>query len=112
MLRWMRSGSPIWSPIVNSGLSDIRGSCRIMVIWLPRTRCISRSDLVSRFSPANQSSPPTIRAAGGNKRRMESDVTVLPLPDSPTTPMVSPSFSVKLTPSTALTTRVPFAETK
>src|SRR5439155_18223944 len=34
-------------------------------------------------------------------------VVVLPLPDSPTSPSVSPSRSLKLTPSTALTTRAP-----
>jgi hypothetical protein len=75
-------------------------------------RCISRSDFVSRFSPANQISPPTMRAAGGSKRRMDMDVTVFPLPDSPTIPRVSPSLSVKLTPSTAFTTRDPLAEMK
>ena len=40
-------------------------------------------------------------------RRIESEVIVLPLPDSPTMPMVSPLAREKLTPSTALTTRSP-----
>jgi hypothetical protein len=35
---------------------------------------------------------------------MERDVIDLPLPDSPTMPTVSPRWTSKLTPSTALTT--------
>ena len=38
------------------------------------------------------------------RRSMHRPVLLLPLPDSPTRPKVSPSSIVKLTPSTALTT--------
>ena len=51
--------------------------------------------------------PPTMRPAGGSKPTIDRQVVVLPHPDSPTRPRVSPSFKVKLTPSTALTTRLP-----
>ena len=40
----------------------------------------------------------------GTRRMMESDVTDLPHPDSPTTPNVSPRRTLKFTPSTAFTT--------
>src|SRR5918996_5892653 len=51
--------------------------------------------------------PPTMSLPLGRSRTMEWHVVVLPQPDSPTRPSVSPSLRVKLTPSTALTTRVP-----
>src|SRR2546425_3096397 len=48
-----------------------------------------------------------MRAARGRSPTIERQVVVLPLPDSPTSPSVSPSCRLKLTRSTALTTRVP-----
>ena len=40
---------------------------------------------------------------GSSRRATQRAIVDLPQPDSPTTPSVSPAFSVKLTPSTALT---------
>src|SRR5215813_6864634 len=57
--------------------------------------------------PSKRTAPPTMRAARGSRPTIERHVVVLPLPDSPTSPRVSPSRSVKSTPSTARTTRVP-----
>src|SRR5688572_32131159 len=48
--------------------------------------------------------PPTIRPGGSTSPRIEKPVTVLPQPDSPTSPSTSPGRTAKLTPSTALTT--------
>ena len=48
--------------------------------------------------------PPTMRPGRPMSRRIDSAVMLLPQPDSPTTPSVSPSSIEKLTPSTALTT--------
>jgi len=49
--------------------------------------------------------PSTMRPGGeAISRRMESEVTVLPQPDSPTTASVSPGSTEKETPSTARTT--------
>ena len=48
-----------------------------------------------------------MQAAAGNRPTIDWQTVVLPLPLSPTMPKVSPSRSVKLSPSTALTTRVP-----
>src|SRR4030095_8305921 len=60
-----------------------------------------------RSSPSKRTRPPTMRAARGRRPTIDRHVVVLPLPDSPTSPSVSPSPSEKLTPSTALTTRAP-----
>ena len=49
----------------------------------------------------------TMRAAVGSRRRMARASVVLPEPDSPTTPSVSPARSESETSSTAFTTRVP-----
>ena len=59
---------------------------------LPRTWRISASDLSSRFSPSNIIRPLTMRAAGGSRRRMVSASVLLPEPDSPTMPSVSPAL--------------------
>jgi hypothetical protein len=76
-----------------------------MAIFLPRTRRISAGLFSRRFSPSRSTRPPTIRAAGsGTSRTSERHVTDLPDPDSPTRARVSPSWRVKLTPSTALVT--------
>src|SRR2546423_10193395 len=48
--------------------------------------------------------PLTMRPGSGMRRRMDGAVIDLPLLDSPTMPTVSPLFTSKLTPSTALTT--------
>src|SRR5437773_12003581 len=47
--------------------------------------------------------PPTILPGSGTRRRTDSAVTVLPLPDSPTMPRVSPLPTSRLTPSNAFT---------
>jgi hypothetical protein len=106
-----RIGSPTWLPIVNSGFSDAIGSCRIIAIRLPRTWRISASDFCTRSSPSNSIRPPTIRAAGGSTRMIVSASVLLPEPDSPTMPRVSPAWMRSDTSSTARTTRVPWAET-
>ena len=108
---WTRRGSATWSPTVNSGFSEAMGSCRIIAMRLPRTRRISRSDLVRRSAPSKRTSPSTMRAAVGSRRRRDSASVVLPDPDSPTMPRVSPASSAKETSSTAFVTRVPRAVT-
>src|SRR5262249_8788780 len=59
----------------------------------------------SRFLPRKRILPPTIRPGGSaTSRRIDSEVTLFPLPDSPTTASVSPSRTSNETPSTARTT--------
>jgi len=93
--------------MLKSGFNDAIGSCRIMAIWRPLIRRISRGRFVVISSPANAMLPPTTRAAEGSRPTIDRQVVVLPQPDSPTSPIVSPSPRVKLTSSTALTTRAP-----
>ena len=70
----------------------------------PRTLRISCSGKSSRLRPSSRILPPTTRPGGfGINRRTESAVTLLPQPDSPTTPRVSPLRTVRLTLSTART---------
>ena len=62
---------------------------------LPRMRRISPGDLASRSSPSKCIEPLTMWAAVGSSRKMESASVVLPEPDSPTMPSVSPARSVE-----------------
>jgi len=100
--RWVRIASTSWNRTVYTGLSDVMGSWKIMEISLPRS-CRSRA------APARSRSSPlyTIRPAirpGGNTRPMiDSEVTLLPLPDSPTIDSTSPLPAVNDTLSTACT---------
>src|SRR4030043_1976990 len=76
-----------------------------MEILLPLTFLISDVDSFRMSTPSKRISPPAIRPGGrGTRRMMELAVTVLPQPDSPTSPKVSPASIVKLTSSTALRT--------
>ena len=95
---WISNGSPMMSPTVIRGFSEVYGSC-ITICMLRRSR---------RSSPAAH--PGTgpcprgyARPAVGVSSRISSLASVdLPQPDSPTRPSVSPRRSSKLTPSTAL----------
>src|SRR2546430_270478 len=91
--------------MVNTGLSEVIGSWKIMEMASPRTSRISASDNSSRSRPSNTTLPSTVRPGGDAiRRRIESDVTLLPQPDSPTMASVSPRTTEKETPSTARTT--------
>ncbi len=105
MLWCSTSVSAICRPIVSTGLSEVIGSWKIIEIWLPRIARISASVSSSRFLPSNIRRPETILPGGeAISRRIESAVTLLPQPDSPTTASVSPGWTRKETPSTARTT--------
>ena len=98
------TASPIWSPMVKTGLRLVMGSWKIMAISPPRTLRISSSDSVSTSLPSSVMVPLGILAGGISSRRMTvSAVTDLPQPDSPTMPMDPPRGTPKLTPSTART---------
>jgi hypothetical protein len=73
-------------------LSEVIGSWKIMAISLPRMLRISASLASRRSRPAKRMAPPTMRPGGdGTSRRIESAVTLLPQPLSPTTARVSPA---------------------
>src|SRR5215472_17751291 len=63
-----------------------------------------RGDIASKFSPANRMVPPSVRAFFAMVPRIALASVVLPQPDSPTSPMISPGRIVKLTPSSTLAT--------
>ena len=101
--RCRRTASVIWSPIRITGLSEVIGSWKIIEMRLPRIARICASSRPSRSVPSSITEPPTILPGGSGTRRMiESAVTLLPQPDSPTIASVSPRPTVNETSSTAL----------
>src|SRR5216683_143462 len=99
------SVSPICRPTVSTGLSDVIGSWKIIEMSLPRMRRIAASSRSSRSTPWKRMAPETIRPGGvWMRRRIDSEVTDLPQPLSPTIANVSPSATEIETPSTARTT--------
>src|SRR6185295_12328541 len=72
-----------------------------MPMRAPRTWRIASASLTPRSSPSSRMRPAVIRPGGGTSRMMDSEVTLFPHPDSPTSPSTSPRSTVKLTRSTA-----------
>src|SRR5687768_13801807 len=96
--------SVICNPIVSVGFSDVIGSWKIIASSRPRRSSSFFSGSLVSSLPSKTTVPPTIFAGGlGIRPMMESAVTDLPQPDSPTMPSVFPRSSEKLTPSTART---------
>jgi hypothetical protein len=78
------------SPIVVTGFSDVIGSWKIIATWRPRRSRIASSLRWSRSIPSNVDLPADDRPAGlASSRKMASEVTLLPQPDSPTIPSSS-----------------------
>src|SRR5258707_12268569 len=95
------SGSITCQPIVRIGLSDAMGSWNTIAIPRPRIDCIWRSVRDPRSRSPKRTWPAVTRALSGSRRIRAIAVTLLPLPDSPTTPRVRPGRTSKLTPLTA-----------
>ena len=98
--RCWRSTSATWKPTLNTGFRELIGSWKIIEISAPRSARSSRAGVCSRSLPLKIIRPRAL-AFPGNKPRMESAVTDLPLPDSPTSATVLCSGISKLTPFTA-----------
>ena len=93
----------ICSPMVNTGFSEVIGSWNTMAMPGPRIRCIRASDSSVSTWPAKRTSPVATRAGGRGSRPMTvRAVTLLPEPDSPTMPRISPASRLKVTSSTAV----------
>src|SRR6185503_4180593 len=91
--------------MVSVGFRLVSGSWKMNPISLPRSLRMPSADSLSRSTPSKITEPETILPGGfGTSRVSESAVTLLPQPDSPTSPSVSPWPSTKLTSSTARTT--------
>ena len=107
--RWTTSPSASCSPTVNTGLSDVIGSWKIIPISLPRTSRITSAGCRARsmrpFLPAsNRIRPSAMRPPPNSTSRIsDSELTDLPDPDSPTTQTHSPGLMEKLTSSTPVT---------
>src|SRR5487761_25048 len=101
--RWMRYASRSGLPTVRVGFSDVIGSWKTMPIALPRRRRSSPAGMVVSSRPSNSIDPPAILPPCGSRPRIDIAVMVLPDPDSPTIPRVSPRATEKLTPSTGTT---------
>jgi hypothetical protein len=80
---------PIWSPAVNTGFSAVIGSWKTSRSGAADAR-ISRSPSAQQVAPSKRTRPDAMRPGGCSSRRIDSAVTDLPLPDSPTRPSVSP----------------------
>src|SRR6266540_3161430 len=94
----MRRPSPMISPIRMRGLSDAYGSWKMICI-LRRISRIADPDRDDSSRPSKVMVP----RVGSMSRTRQRPRVVLPQPDSPTRPTVSPSSTSRLTPSTALT---------
>ena len=103
--RWRTTFSAICVPTVSTGLRLVIGSWKIIEMRWPRRRFIASSLSAVSSSPSKRIEPEAMRPVSlGIRRRMDSAVTDLPQPDSPTMPSVSPRASSNDTPSTARTT--------
>src|ERR1035437_4455402 len=99
---WMVS--TICSSIVRTGFRLVIGSWKIIAMSRPRSSRIEASGSFVRSSALKRTWPFSMCPAGCGRRRMTARfVTLLPLPDSPTRPSVSPSSRSKETPFTAWT---------
>ena len=86
---WIENISPIWSPMVRSGLSAVIGSWKIIAMPAPRTLRISAVVAAARSRPSNITRPPSMVTSFGNSRMMALAMIDLPEPDSPTTQRIS-----------------------
>src|SRR5215207_7303838 len=109
--RWLcsRMASTIWSPTVCTGLKAAIGSCGIKAISPPRISRISAprgGNCARSTTPLSRRkwiSPLVMRPGRSTSCRIARMVTLLPQPDSPTTPSTWPGMTSKLVPSTART---------
>ena len=108
---WSSSTSLICFSTRCSGFSDVIGSWKIIAMRSPRIFASRSSDAPTSSSPSKRMLPDGCRAAGyGSSCRIESAVTDLPEPLSPTSATVSPRPISNETPRTASTTRPPVSK--
>ncbi len=96
MPRCCSSVSVICRPMVRSGFNDVIGSWKIMPMSPPRISRISASESCMISRPAKRISPRVMRPGSGSgmRRRIDSALTDLPEPLSPTMATVSPGSTV------------------
>ena len=87
--------------MVSTGLSEVIGSWKIIAISRPRIERSSSSSSASRSRPPNIAVPFVTRPFRARIPSRASEVTLLPQPDSPTIPSVSPGAMSNEIPLTA-----------
>src|SRR5712692_5911806 len=103
MSRWVRNISAIWFPTRWPGFRAVSGSWKIMLSFAPRYSRISSGGSFRRSSPRKNTCPEMRASLRVTSPITVSQLTLLPEPDSPTTPIVSPGEIENDTPSTAFT---------
>src|SRR5258708_7136082 len=91
--------------MVKTGSNAVAGSWKIMATLWPRRSPRARESMSSASSLSTRMLLDQRVRCSGWSRRIERRVTLLPEPDSPRMPSVSPRFRSKLTPFTACTVR-------
>ena len=99
--RWRRRTSATCRPTGYTGFREVIGSWKIMAIRLPRSFRSAPSPKVRRSVSPKRISPAATRPAGGTRPSTDRAVTLLPQPDSPTSPTILPRGMARSTPSTA-----------
>ena len=102
---WMARPSATISSTARRGLKEETGSWKIICSRARRVRRAAGRRLFSA-TPSCRTEP-SAAAPCGRSWRMARPIVVLPLPDSPTSPSVSPGATSKDTPSTAWKERPP-----
>ena len=77
--------------MVRTGFSEDIGSWKIMASRFPRSFRSWSSSWPSSSSPSKTMEPEVLAAGLGRSPSTASELTLLPLPDSPTIPIVSPA---------------------
>ena len=99
---WSLRDSVIWRSIRTTGLSEVIGSWKTMAILAPQMSRRVASGASTISVPSKRMDPDCVVFDRGRSPMIERDRTVLPEPDSPTMPRVSPRPSSSETPSTAV----------
>ena len=99
--RCRRIASAICSPTVNTGLSALSGSWKIIAIRLPR-KCLQAPRGALRLAPPHSGGPnPSRSRCAGQDRSLRAGSWICRNLISPTTPRISPSDNVRSTSRTA-----------
>ncbi len=101
--RWALMASSIWVRTRSRGFSALVASWKDMATSSPRSRRRSSGSRAITSCPSTRIRPATMRPGSGTRRSTESPSIVLPQPDSPTRPTISPAATCRLAPSTART---------
>src|SRR6202046_1591441 len=101
--RCCRTGPAICFPMVMVGLRLVIGSWNTIAMSLPRISRICAAPSGTRSVPRSRIAPAAMWPPGGSSCMIDIAVMVLPHPDSPTSPTVSPWLTVSETPSTGCT---------